>query len=201
MTSTSTKPYVVCLSGSLTPGSRTELLATWCTSRMTELGAEVTLFAGSDLDLPHYRPTSAARVEPVRRMLDALRVSDGVVLVSPTYHGTISGVFKNALDYVNDLGAEPKPFLDGRPVGCLAIAAGDQGASSTLATLRTVVHALRGWPTPLGVTAWGTSADVVEGAPADGGVAARIEVMLAQVLSLSAQNSRRRRRLQGLAAG
>jgi FMN reductase len=31
-------------------------------------------------------------------------------------------------------------------------AAGEQGAVTTLAALRSVVHALRGWPTPLGVT-------------------------------------------------
>ncbi|MFI2028779.1 NADPH-dependent FMN reductase [Streptomyces buecherae] len=39
---------------------------------------------------------------------------------APTYHGTVSGVLKNALDYVNDLIGEPRPFLDGRPVGCVA---------------------------------------------------------------------------------
>jgi len=31
-------------------------------------------------------------------------------------------------------------------------AAGEQAAVTTLAALRSVVHALRGWPTPLGVT-------------------------------------------------
>ncbi|WP_459249991.1 NADPH-dependent FMN reductase [Streptomyces youssoufiensis] len=44
---------------------------------------------------------------------------------APTYHGTVSGVLKNALDYVNDLIGEPRPFLDGRSVGCVAVAAGD----------------------------------------------------------------------------
>jgi FMN reductase len=35
-------------------------------------------------------------------------------------------------------------------VGCIVTAAGDQGAMTTLIALRSVVHALRGWPTPLG---------------------------------------------------
>lgn len=146
---TSAIPRVVCLSGSLHPGSRTERLAMWCGSVLTEWGAQVRLFTGADLDVPHYRPLPAERAEPVRRMLAAITEADGVLLVSPTYHGTVSGVLKNALDYFNDLDTAPRPFLDGRPVGCVAVAAGDQGATSTLATLRTITHALRGWPTPL----------------------------------------------------
>jgi NAD(P)H-dependent FMN reductase len=121
----------------------------WCGSVLTEWGAQVRLFTGADLDVPHYRPLPAERAEPVRRMLAAITEADGVLLVSPTYHGTVSGVLKNALDYFNDLDTAPRPFLDGRPVGCVAVAAGDQGATSTLATLRTITHALRGWPTPL----------------------------------------------------
>ena len=40
--------------------------------------------------------------------------------------------------------------LDGRAVGCIGIAHGWQATVTTLQALRSVVHALRGWPTPLG---------------------------------------------------
>jgi FMN reductase len=40
--------------------------------------------------------------------------------------------------------------LDGRAVGCVAIAQGWQATVTTLTALRSIVHALRGWPTPLG---------------------------------------------------
>jgi FMN reductase len=36
-------------------------------------------------------------------------------------------------------------------VGLIATGAGWQGAVATLLALRSVVHSLRGWPTPLGV--------------------------------------------------
>jgi len=42
--------------------------------------------------------------------------------------------------------------LHGRAVGCIVCAAGSQTTTSTLVSLRSVVHALRGWPTPVGVT-------------------------------------------------
>jgi FMN reductase len=35
-------------------------------------------------------------------------------------------------------------------VGCIAVAGGWQAAGQTLAALRAIAHALRGWPTPLG---------------------------------------------------
>src|SRR5262249_20408074 len=82
--------------------------------------------------------------------VDALREADGVVLVSPGYHGTVSGLVKNALDYVEALRADRRPYLDGRAVGCVALAQGWQAAVTTLTALRSIVHALRGWPTPLG---------------------------------------------------
>ncbi len=72
------------------------------------------------------------------------------MLVSPGYHGTVSGLVKNALDYIEDLRDDPRPYLDGRAVGCVATASGWQAAVTTLTSLRSIVHALRGWPTPLG---------------------------------------------------
>ncbi len=58
---------------------------------------------------------------------------------------------KNAIDYTEELAHDRRPYLSGRPVGCIATAAGWQGANTTLAALRGVVHALRGWPTPFGI--------------------------------------------------
>ena len=66
--------------------------------------------------------------------------------------GTISGLVKNALDYLEDLSKDSRPYLDGRAVGLIATAYGDQATMSTLITMRAIVHALRGWPTPMGAT-------------------------------------------------
>ena len=42
----------------------------------------------------------------------------------------------------------PIPYFDGRAVGCIVCADGAQSLGSTLAALRSIIHALRGWPTP-----------------------------------------------------
>ena len=73
-----------------------------------------------------------------------------MVLSSPAYHGALSGMLKNALDYAEELRDDERP-LDGRVVGCIACAYGPQAMGTTLTSMRSIVHALRGWPTPLGV--------------------------------------------------
>jgi FMN reductase len=113
-------------------------------------GAQTVAITGTELVLPFYDPTVVDRSGAAHRLVETLREADGVVLVSPGYHGTVSGLVKNALDYIEDLRGDPRPYLDGRAVGCVAIALGWQAAVTTLTALRSIVHSLRGWPTPLG---------------------------------------------------
>jgi len=64
----------------------------------------------------------------------------------------ISGMMKNALDYIEDLRERDGGYLHGMSVGCISVAYGWQATVSTLQQLRQIAHALRGWPTPLGAT-------------------------------------------------
>ena len=81
-----------------------------------------------------------------------MREADGVIVATPGYHGSLSGLIKNALDSLEPLRDDARPYLDGRAVGCIVVADGWQACGSALASLRAIVHALRGWPTPLGAT-------------------------------------------------
>lgn len=141
---------VVGIGGSLRADSQSERALRIALAGAAELGATTTLITGADLVLPFYDPSQPERSEVAHRMVEALRTADGVVLVSPGYHGTVSGLVKNALDYVEDLRDDPRPYLDARAVGCVATAQGWQASVTTLTALRSIVHALRGWPTPLG---------------------------------------------------
>lgn len=144
-------PFVVGLGGTLKADSSTERAVRMVLRIAEERGAQTRMFAGADLNLPFYEPLALQRSEGARALVDALRRADAVVIGSPGYHGGVAGIIKNALDYVEDMSGDARPYFDGRPVGCIATGAGWQGAASTLASLRSIVHALRGWPTPLGV--------------------------------------------------
>jgi FMN reductase len=147
----SSSPLITCIGGTSRPSSTTERALRF-TARMIEgLGARADVFAGPELILPMYAPENPERSPVARHLIQSLRACDGVVLASAGYHGAISGIVKNALDYTEDMAKDASPYLHGRAIGCIAVAKRWQMVGTTLVSLRSVVHALRGWPTPLGV--------------------------------------------------
>jgi FMN reductase len=102
--------------------------------------------------LPIYNPADPGEPPERSALVEAVRAADGVIVATPGYHGSLSGLIKNALDSLEPLREDARPYLDGRAVGCIVVADGWQACGSALAALRSIVHALRGWPTPLGAT-------------------------------------------------
>ena len=143
---------VLCLGGSTRPGSSSEKAVRVAAAAAERAGADVDLIVGRDLMLPIYDTESEERDPLAVRLVDAVRKADALLIASPGYHGGMSGMMKNALDYLEDLRADDRVYLDGVPVGCIAVAYGWQAMASCLASLRVTVHALRGWPSPLGAT-------------------------------------------------
>lgn len=146
------KPVIVGLGGTTRHNSTSEKAARTVLKHAKELGADTVMLAGPDLVMPMYDPAVEERTDKAQRMVEELRRSDGVVLSSPGYHGTISGLLKNALDYTEDMRGDKKVYLGGRAVGCVGCAAGWQAAAATVATLRMIAHALRAWPTSIAAT-------------------------------------------------
>lgn len=143
---------IVGIGGTVYPGSSTEQALRLATGVAAGEGAEVTVFGGDYLrGLPHYRGEGYG-IEDGAALVEAVRSADGIIVAAPGYHGTISGLVKNALDYLEDLAHDGRPYLDGRAVGLIATAYGEQASMSTIQTLRSIVHALRGWPTPMAAT-------------------------------------------------
>ena len=143
---------VLCLGGSTRPGSSSEKALRISAAAAQAAGAEVDLIVSRDLIFPIYDTETPDRDPLAVAFVDAVRRADAVIIASPGYHGAMSGMLKNALDYIEDLAKAERPYLDGLPVGCVAVAYGWQATVSTLHSLRVTVHALRGWPSPLGAT-------------------------------------------------
>lgn len=148
---TATGLRIVGIGGTLRPRSSSGTALRVCLDHARALGAEVSAFTGPDLVAPLYDPGTGELPETMRAMIGALRAADGIILASPGYHGGVSGAIKNALDYAEEMAGDDRPYFAGRAIGCIATAAGWQGTGATLVALRGIVHALRGWPTPLGV--------------------------------------------------
>lgn len=143
-------PLILGIGGTTRPGSTTERALVVSLKAARAEGAETLMIPGPALVLPMYAAGASERTPEGKELVDALRRCDGVIIASPSYHGSLSGLMKNALDYVEDLRMDDRAYFDGLAVGLIACAGGWQAAVQTLAAMRSIVHALRGWPTPLG---------------------------------------------------
>lgn len=144
--------FVLGIGGTTRPGSTTEKALRVSLAASAAQGSATLMLGAADLLLPLYAPEVPERAPEAVRLVEEVRRADGLIIASPGYHGAVSGMVKNALDYLEDLRDDDPAYLDDRPVGCIATAAGWQATMSTIMSLRSIVHALRGWPTPMGAT-------------------------------------------------
>jgi FMN reductase len=179
-------PLVVGLGGTLRANSSTERALRYCLEIVEQLGGRTKLFCGTDIELPMYAPHELERTPKAAQLVSALRSADAVVVSSPGYHGSVSGLIKNALDYIEDLREDSRVYLDNTPWGCITCAYGWQAAVGTLGHLRHIGHALRAWPTPLGVAI--NSADKIwdeKGTLTDETTKGQLEMLASQVLTFA----------------
>jgi FMN reductase len=179
-------PLVVGLGGTLRANSSTERALRHCLEAVERQGGRTKLYCGEDIELPMYNPHEPARTREAIQLIEALREADAVIVGSPGYHGGVSGLVKNALDYIEHMRADSRVYLDNKPWGCISCAYGWQAAVGTLNQLRGIGHALRAWPTPLGVAI--NSADQIwdeTGELVDMTVANQLDLLASQLLTFA----------------
>ena len=142
------KIKIVGLGGSLAPGSSSLAALKVALQGAEGAGAETALLDLAELDLPMYRPGATSPNAAVQRLVDETASAHGMLWSSPLYQGTISGAFKNALDWMQLLANAEPPYLTDKPVGLISTAGGTQGLQA-VNTMEYVVRALRGWAVPL----------------------------------------------------
>ena len=146
-----TRPLIVGIGGTVREGSSTERALAASLVHAESLGAETRLLGGAFLSrLPIFDPRPMETCEAQLELAEAVRGAHGVIVASPGYHGSISGVIKNALDTLELTRTDAQPYFAHKPVGTIITADGWQAAGTTLMALRAIIHALRGWPTPFG---------------------------------------------------
>ena len=147
---------IVGLGGSLAATSRSRAALAVALEGAEHQGATTRLLDLRELDLPMYDPDEREPVETATQLMDACYGADGLIWSSPLYQGTISGAFKNALDWLHDLGSRDPPFLHDKVIGLVSASGGTHGLQA-INTMEFSVRALRGWAVPYVVpvgTAW-----------------------------------------------
>jgi FMN reductase len=142
-----TPVQVVGLGGSLRDESTSLTALRTALDGVQAAGAQLRMIPIRDLGLPMY---SAQQVVPprARELAETVYSCDALIWSSPTYHGSVSGSFKNALDWLILLAERDPPYLTNKPVGLVATAGGVQGLQS-VNSMDFIVRALRGWSVPM----------------------------------------------------
>lgn len=131
---------VVAVCGSLRERSRTRMALSVALEAAADTGGDTDLLDLRELDLPAFDADREAQGDS-EKLLARVGAADAIILGTPMYHGSYSGVLKTAIDYC---GFEE---FEHKTVGLLAVAGGSFPVTA-LEHLRSVCRALNAWVLP-----------------------------------------------------
>ena len=133
---------IVGIGGSLRPNSSSQMALSLAVQRVAALGAEVEVLDLRTMQLPFCNGEDDYPGYPdVERLRNTVKQADGLILATPEYHGSVSGVLKNALDLMDF------EQLDGKVTGLISVLGG-QSNSNALNDLRVIMRWVHAWVIP-----------------------------------------------------
>jgi FMN reductase len=131
--------------GSLRPNGWTSAGLKIALAGAEEKGATAELLDLRDYDLPFCTGGDIDSIEGkagVQRLRQKVFEASGIILATPNYHGSLSGVLKNALDLMS------MREFEGKVVGLIGVSGGRMGGAATLNALRAIGRTLHAWVIP-----------------------------------------------------
>jgi FMN reductase len=131
--------------GSLRPGSYTRMALKIALDSAAHSGADQSRLIDLreyDLPLATGEEIAGKGAASVLRLRAEVKAADGLILATPEYHNSFSGVLKNALDL---MGFDE---IEGKMIGLIGVAGGALGAFDALNELRNIGRALHAWVIP-----------------------------------------------------
>lgn len=133
---------IVGILGSLRTDSYSALALQQAINRVQALGAEAEILDLREMNLPFCDGGSEYPDYPdVEVLREKVKGADGLILATPEYHGSLSGVLKNALDLMSF------EHLSGKVTGAISVLGG-QSNSNALNDLRIIVRWVHGFVIP-----------------------------------------------------
>jgi NAD(P)H-dependent FMN reductase len=164
-----TEPHVVGLCGSLRDGSYTRLGVERALASAAGHGASTQFVDLRAYDLPVFDADNRDAGD-AERLRDHLQRADAILLGTPMYHGSYSGVLKNAMDYCGF-----DEFED-TTVGLLAVSGGSF-PTGALEHLRLVCRAVNAWVLPHQAAIPSARSQFEDGELVDEGLAERVDTL------------------------
>ncbi|MGF1481300.1 MAG: NADPH-dependent FMN reductase [Cyanophyceae cyanobacterium] len=133
---------IVGIGGSLRAESTSYQALELVAERLKALGASVEILDLRTMELPFSNGGDEYPDYPdVKRLQETVKAADGLVLATPEYHGSVSGVIKNALDLMSF------EHLDGKVAGVISVLGG-QSNSNALNHMRLIMRWVHAWVIP-----------------------------------------------------
>ncbi|MGB3613200.1 MAG: NADPH-dependent FMN reductase [Elainellaceae cyanobacterium] len=133
---------IVGIGGSLRSASHSMQALHLALERAKALGAEVELLDLREMTLPFCDGGEDYPDYPdVAVLQNTVKQADGLILATPEYHGSVSGVIKNALDLMSF------DELSGKVTGLISVLGG-QPNSNALNELRLIMRWVHAWVIP-----------------------------------------------------
>lgn len=96
----------------------------------------------SKANIPIFDPYDQKAPDSVEQMIRKFSENDLQIWIAPLYHGSIPGVMKNALDWLQLTYSDDSPYLTNKKVGLICIADGGFGVQGINAMM-SIAHSLR----------------------------------------------------------
>ncbi len=133
---------IVGIGGSLRSNATSYKALEQAVARVKALGAEVEILDLRQMQLPFCDGGDDYSDYPdVEKLRNKVKEADGLILVTPEYHGGVSGVLKNALDLLSF------EHLSGKVTGLISVLGG-QSNSNALNSLRVIMRWVHAWVIP-----------------------------------------------------
>lgn len=140
---------ILIMGGSYGKLSATSILMRYTARLFEERGMAHESLPLGQLELPFYHPDlHETECPPAEFLLASFRRARAFVWCTPAYHYSISGAFKNAIDFLELTADDDPPYLGGRLVGLVASSSGPIAAVHAIGAMEQIVHALRGYVVP-----------------------------------------------------
>jgi len=134
---------IIGISGSLRNGSKTSIAIKSALAAAENAGADVQFIDLNDYALVFCDGRNQDDYpDDVKRLRADVKSAHGILIGTPEYHGSYSGVLKNALDL---MGFEE---FEGKMIGLVATSAGALGGNDAFNSLRSVGRSLHAWVVP-----------------------------------------------------
>ncbi|SMO40900.1 NADPH-dependent FMN reductase [Gracilimonas mengyeensis] len=104
----------------------------------------------SKTEVPFFDPYDQTAPEHVEHLIQQFSTEELQIWIAPLYHGSIPGVMKNALDWLQLTSKNESPYLTDKKIGLICISDGTFGIQGINA-MTAIAHTLRAWVLPYSI--------------------------------------------------